>query len=78
MPSGLQTLRDLLKAAPDIHYDMHAVLADGDLVAVHGRVTGWGSKPVIGEDIFRVDRGKIVEHWDVVQDEAPSPSVATQ
>ncbi|MFD8002734.1 nuclear transport factor 2 family protein [Streptomyces mirabilis] len=69
MPNGLQTLRDLLSEAVDIHYEMHAVLADGDLIVLHGRVTGWGPKPVIVEDIFRVDRGKIVEHWDVVHDE---------
>ncbi|MEN1882535.1 nuclear transport factor 2 family protein [Streptomyces mirabilis] len=68
MPNGLQTLRDLLSEAADIHHEMHGVLADGDLVAVHDRVTGWGPKPVIVEGIFRVDRGKIVEHWDVVQD----------
>ncbi|MER5537701.1 nuclear transport factor 2 family protein [Streptomyces mirabilis] len=51
MRSGLQTLRDLLAKAPDIHYDMQAVLADGDLVAVFGRVTGWGSKPVVVRSI---------------------------
>lgn len=72
MPNGLQTLRDLVAAVPDIRYEIHAVLADGDLVAVHGRVTGWGPKPVIVEDIFRLDRGRIVEHWDVVQDETPA------
>lgn len=72
MPNGLQTLRDLLAEAPDVQYEMHAVLADGDLVAVHGRVIGWGPKPVIVEGTFRVDRGKIVEHWDVVQDEVPA------
>ncbi|WP_371641884.1 nuclear transport factor 2 family protein [Streptomyces mirabilis] len=72
MPNGLQTLRDLLSEAADIHHEMHGVLADGDLVAVHDRVTGWGPKPVIVEGIFPVDRGKIVEHWDVVQHEVPA------
>lgn len=52
---------------------------EGDLVAVHGRVTGRGPKPVIVEDIFRIERGKIVEHWDVVdvvQDEVAASETA--
>lgn len=34
-----------------------------------------GPIPVLVEDIFRIERGKIVEHWDVVdvvQDEVPA------
>ena len=42
--------------------------ASGDLVMVHGRYTGWGPKPLVAVDIFRVKDGKIVEHWDVNQD----------
>ena len=48
------------------------MLADGDFVAVHGRYTGVGPKPLIAVDMFRVKDGKLVEHWDVVQEEVPA------
>jgi hypothetical protein len=44
-------------------------VADGDLVMVNGRYTGWGAKPMVAVDIFRVKDGKVVEHWDVMQEE---------
>jgi predicted SnoaL-like aldol condensation-catalyzing enzyme len=44
-------------------------LADGDLVIVHGRFSGFGA-PVIAADILRIEDGGFVEHWDVIQDEA--------
>jgi hypothetical protein len=34
-------------------YEMGLVVADGDFVMVHARITGFGPKPLIGVDIFR-------------------------
>ena len=47
------------------------IVADGDLVMVHGRFSGFGA-PVnwIATDILRIEDGVLVEHWDVIQDEA--------
>lgn len=44
------------------------VVAEGDLVVVHshGKSDGDDAGQAI-VDIFRVDHGKIVEHWDVMQ-----------
>lgn len=45
------------------------VIAEGDLVAVHSltvNVPGQRGQAVV--DLFRVRGGRIVEHWDVVQD----------
>lgn len=57
-------------------YEMGMVVAQGDLVMVHGRYTGWGPKPMIAVDIFRVAKGKLAEHWDVLQEEVPAASSA--
>ena len=47
------------------------IVADEDFVIVHGRFSGFGL-PVnwIAADIVRIEDGILVEHWDVIQDEA--------
>lgn len=55
------------------------VIADDDIVAVHARYEGFGPDPVIGFDVFRVEDGKIVEHWDNLITEQPlNPSGRSQ
>jgi predicted SnoaL-like aldol condensation-catalyzing enzyme len=46
-------------------------VADGDFVIVHGHFSGFGA-PLnwIAADIVRIQAGILVEHWDVIQDEA--------
>lgn len=57
-----------LKQFPKLRYNIKRVVGEGDLVFVHSHVIpkpgDLGSAVV---DIFRFERGKIVEHWDVVQ-----------
>ncbi|KAJ3100939.1 hypothetical protein HDU97_001823 [Phlyctochytrium planicorne] len=53
-------------------YEIGFAAAEGDLVFVHGRYTGWGPKPMVAVDIYRVEGGKIAEHWDVMQEEVPA------
>lgn len=56
-----------------VKYDVKRVFQDGDYVAVHSEVNLFGPKAVF--DIFRFEKGKIVEHWDNIQDlAAPNPS----
>ena len=46
-----------------------SAIAEGDLVAVHSHyvaIPGDRGRAVL--DLFRVRDGKIVEHWDAVQD----------
>ncbi|WP_457659713.1 nuclear transport factor 2 family protein [Sinorhizobium medicae] len=57
---------------PGFKYEMGAVAADGNVVMVHGRYTGFGPKLMIAVDMFRIEKGKIVEHWDVLQEEVPA------
>lgn len=55
---------------PDGRNEVKRVIAEGDTVALHvhsHRVPGDTGRAIF--DVFRVDdSGKIVEHWDVVQD----------
>lgn len=50
-------------------YEPGLVVAEGDLVAIHGRITGWALVPQIVVDLFRVEDGRLAEHWDVLQNE---------
>lgn len=57
-----------LKNNPDASWVIKRVIAEGDLVALH--VYSKMNKEDRGVaiiDIFRVEEGKIVEHWDVIQ-----------
>ena len=60
---------------PTLRYEPGTIVADGDFVIVHGRFSGHGL-PVnwIAADILRIKDGVLVEHWDVIQDEATRES----
>ena len=45
-------------------------MADGNFVIVHGRFSGFQPVSWIAADILRIQDGVLVEHWDVIQDEA--------
>ncbi|MDE3823656.1 nuclear transport factor 2 family protein [Sinorhizobium meliloti] len=72
-PSGRDVIKQFASnPPPGFKYEMGAVAADGDFVMVHGRYTGFGPKPMIAVDMFRIEKGKIAEHWDVLQEEVPA------
>ncbi|MCU1262705.1 MAG: hypothetical protein JWO80_5590 [Bryobacterales bacterium] len=69
---GREGLFNLIKGTPPtLKYEPGLIIAEGDFVIVHGRFSGFG-QPVnwIAADILRVQDGVLVEHWDVIQDEA--------
>lgn len=70
MPDGAEVIKQMTAMAPAFEARTVRVIADGDLVVVHNRVTGTGPVPIIGYEIFRVADDKLVEHWDVQQPEA--------
>jgi predicted SnoaL-like aldol condensation-catalyzing enzyme len=69
---GREGLFNLIKSLPQtLKYEPGTIVADGDFVIVHGRFSDFGL-PVnwIAADILRINDGILVEHWDVIQDEA--------
>jgi predicted SnoaL-like aldol condensation-catalyzing enzyme len=69
---GRQGLFDLIKSMPPtLKYEAGTIVANGDFVIVHGRFSGFGARVNwIAADIVRVKDGVLVEHWDVIEDEA--------
>jgi predicted SnoaL-like aldol condensation-catalyzing enzyme len=69
---GREGLFNLIKSIPPtLKYEPGTIVAEEDFVIVHGRYSGIGL-PMnwIVADIVRVKDGLLVEHWDVIQDEA--------
>ena len=77
IPDGASAIAGMIPPLTGLTYEPGMAVADGDLVMVHGRYTGWGPKPMVAVDIFRVEDGKVVEHWDVMQEEIPAANTAS-
>ncbi|WP_042877090.1 nuclear transport factor 2 family protein [Cupriavidus necator] len=77
IPNGTAAIKQVIAGlSDDFKYEPGVVVAQGNYVMVHGRYTGWGPKPMVAVDIFRVANGKVVEHWDVMQEEVPAAQSA--
>jgi predicted SnoaL-like aldol condensation-catalyzing enzyme len=77
IPDGPTAIAKMIPTLTAITYEPGTAIAEGDIVMVHGRYTGWGPKPLVAVDIFRVDNGKVVEHWDVMQEEIAAADTAS-
>jgi predicted SnoaL-like aldol condensation-catalyzing enzyme len=69
---GAEGFRELFtfmgKEYPKFRVEIKRVFVEGDMVAVHVRsANGPTPNGEAGVDIFRLEDGKIVEHWDVIQ-----------
>jgi predicted SnoaL-like aldol condensation-catalyzing enzyme len=71
---GIAGVRALIQSLPkgSARVNTVRVLEDGDFVFAHTDYDFFG--PKIGFDIFRFEDGKIVEHWDNLQETAAKPS----
>ena len=69
---GRDGLFNLVRTLPNsLKYENQLIVAEGDYVIAHGRFSGHGRPAAwIAADIVRFEDGKLVEHWDVLQDEA--------
>jgi predicted SnoaL-like aldol condensation-catalyzing enzyme len=72
IPQGREALRSLVASLSQaVHYEPGLIVAEGDLVAIHGRIRGWADAPQVVVDLFRIEDGRLAEHWDVLQNEVP-------
>lgn len=66
---------DFVRRYPDMRLDIVRAFVEGDLVVLHVR---WVDSPSphgdVSVDFFRLEEGRVVEHWGVVQ---PIPAAAT-
>ena len=59
---------------PELHLDIRRAVAEDDLVVTHSNLhLKPGDRGMAVADIWRITDGRIVEHWDVVQ-EVPEES----
>ncbi|AWV03992.1 hypothetical protein DM992_18720 [Burkholderia sp. JP2-270] len=71
VPAGRAGLFSLVDSMPDLRFESDRISANGDFVWVHSRYTNSASPvALIAVEILRIEGGKLVEHWDVLQDEA--------
>jgi predicted SnoaL-like aldol condensation-catalyzing enzyme len=69
---GRDGLFNLVRSAPpEMRYENQIILAEGNLLMLHGRFSNIGQPANwIVVDIVRIQDGRLAEHWDVIQDEA--------
>ena len=76
---GLVGITEMMRRLPpgSARASVMRVFQDGDLVFAHTDYNFFG--PKVGFDIFRFENGKMVEHWDNLQDKPPNanPSAHT-
>ena len=73
IPQGRDALQALVAGLPrGVYYEPGLTVAEGDFVAIHGRIRGWAKTPQVVVNLFRIVDGKLAEHWDVLQNEVPA------
>jgi predicted SnoaL-like aldol condensation-catalyzing enzyme len=65
VPNGLAAVQAFFGQVGPVDVDVKRTIAQGDLVVVHAHLKTFN---MAGVDIFRLQDGRIVEHWDVLQE----------
>jgi predicted SnoaL-like aldol condensation-catalyzing enzyme len=70
LPNGTDALKQFIPTLPhNFKYEPGVAAEFENIVMIHGRYENWTGKNMIAVDIFRIENGKIAEHWDVLQEE---------
>ena len=70
----VQFVKAFTEQFPQLHVEVKRVIGEGDLVMTHSLLTtSPEDRGTAAADIFRLEDGKVVEHWDVLQ---PIPETA--
>lgn len=78
LPNGIDILKQIISGlSADFKYEVSTVAEHDDIVMVHGRFSNWNGKNYVAVDIFKVKDGKLVEHWDVLQEEVETAKTVT-
>jgi predicted SnoaL-like aldol condensation-catalyzing enzyme len=71
VPTGLDAVIGLLPILKEANfgYTTHRVIEDGDLLLTHTtyhNASVFGAETVIAFDLWRMEQGKVAEHWDCI------------
>lgn len=82
VPTGAAPIVGFIPALEDsgIELTTHRVLTQGDLVVMHNTYDNaqlFGGDSIVTFDIFRVEDGKVAEHWDNLQAAVPASETAS-
>lgn len=80
VPTGAAPVLGAIPALEEsgLRMTTHRVFTDGDFVVAHNTYDNadfFGAPTLVGFDVFRVEDGKVAEHWDNLQ--APAPPNAS-
>ena len=60
--------REKFKVEPTFHLEIQMTISEGDMIAVYLKnVDPEGNTKCRVVDIYRIQDGKLAEHWDVLQ-----------
>jgi predicted SnoaL-like aldol condensation-catalyzing enzyme len=67
--SLIMTMKWFTQNFPELRMETKRIIAEGDLVVLHSHlILKPGDRGSAVVEIFRLENGKIVEHWDVAQE----------
>ncbi|WP_434053622.1 MAG: nuclear transport factor 2 family protein [Roseibium sp.] len=71
VPTGLDAVIGLLPVlkGAGFDYETHRMIEDGDLLLTHttySNAFAFGAETVVAFDLWRVENGRIAEHWDAI------------
>lgn len=65
--AAIAALTPKFDGSPDAHFQIQRIIVEGDLAMVHVQASRPGAPDAAVADIYRFEDGRIVEHWDVLQ-----------